>query len=305
MSFCSWLNCSCESFEALSEVSIIPGLEHRTQLHSPTKSKDGNNDYDNLVGLSNNHFFPRYKLIRNWRATKPIQPQASHYIEALFFCQLHTKFAGHSCNRPSVIRSGIVPVPQERRTLCATDGFSLRLQLPNKGRLFHFEKTEVWAGDMQSKQRTAQRSPITHGSRFTQRLHTIMRRKKKMFDFVDSKVEGQAPTTIGSSDLVRLGKVIKSCESEIFWLMSRVHGRQKIADVNLHKTTDGGVGRCWQVGSWTGGAVYCTNRFVEPPIQYAYIRLVGGGLYLSHTPYLDTHTSITYILYQFTSTILD
>lgn len=53
---------------------------------------------------------------------------------------------------------------------------------------------------MQSKQRTAQRSPITHGSRFTQRLHTIMRREKKIVDFVDSKVEDQAPTTIEKSD---------------------------------------------------------------------------------------------------------
>lgn len=69
-----------------------------------------------------------------------------------------------------------------------------------------------------------------------------------MGDFVDS---GPGAYPIGSSDLVWLRKSIKSCESVIFWLMSRVHGRQKIADVNLHKTTDG-------VGGWwleTGGAV--------------------------------------------------
>ena len=46
---------------------------------------------------------------------------------------------------------------------------------------------------MQSKQRTAQRSPITHNSRFNQPLRTVMRVKKKIVDFVDSKVEGQAP----------------------------------------------------------------------------------------------------------------
>lgn len=54
-------------------------------------------------------------------------------------------------------------------------------------------KRQRWAGDMQSKQRTAQRSPITHDSRFNQPLRTAMRGKKKIVDFVDSKVEGQAP----------------------------------------------------------------------------------------------------------------
>lgn len=53
-------------------------------------------------------------------------------------------------------------------------------------------------------------------------------------DFEDSKFEGQAPITVGSSDLAWSRKAIKSCESEVFGLISRVHGRQKIADVNLY-----------------------------------------------------------------------
>lgn len=58
---------------------------------------------------------------------------------------------------------------------------------------FRFKKAEVGGGDMQSKQRIAQRSPIAHDSRFNQPLRTVMRGKKKIVDFVYSKVEGQAP----------------------------------------------------------------------------------------------------------------
>ena len=66
----------------------------------------------------------------------------------------------------SEIRPGIFLVPQECRSLCATDdflfeapAFEQRPALPPR------EDKGFWAGDMQSKQRTAQRSPIAHGSK--------------------------------------------------------------------------------------------------------------------------------------------
>lgn len=101
------------------------------------------------------------------------------------------------------------------------------------------EDREGWAGDMQSKRRTAQRSPITHGSRFTQRLHNIMRRKKKIIGLVGSKVRARRLPS-----KVRSRKVIKSCESEIFWLMSRVHERQKMAEC---KSTQNYRWRSWEL----------------------------------------------------------
>lgn len=93
-----------------------------------------------------------------------------------------------------------------------------------------------------------------------------------MVDFVDSKVRARRQPS-----KVRLRKVIKSCESEIFWLMSRAHERQKFAEC---KSTQNYRWRSWtMVGKFGRGVGQCRCRATNP------IRLYGYTLLPYHTDY--------------------